>query len=178
MKTIILHFVSVVCFSLLQWQVTDAQEQLPTLKVIEVRQIDRVTHVSGYKNKAVVLMLSNITTNNIIVYGQTFEGDFVPTASKLSVIDASRQLRYFDGDSPVILKKGDLTFTAKRILRPGEFLMFTRHIYSSNSCDSQIGGVVWVRIGKSKELIEIDTDLDPVCQTKLEAESTGKNLKP
>lgn len=164
MKTVILHFVSVLCVSLLLWQVTDAQEQLPTLKVVGVKEISPVEIVGISRTTEITFIVSNNTTMDVTLFGRTVFGEFDPTGDMWTVNRNTMEVEYHGIDEKLIFKKGLLAFKERKVLRPGESFTFRTYDNLQQDCRFVWRRGLWVQVGKSKRRQISSDPIPPGCE--------------
>lgn len=141
--------------TLFPFQAAFAQQQLPELKVVEYKNIDRIDGISGTMNMEIVLLLSNVTTENVTVFGQNFNGRFSPIGINYSVDPDQRKIVYAD-ETKAILKLNGERFTASRIVKPDDTLRFSIFVFVGNaSCFKGLHAQIWIRIGRVKKIRQI-----------------------
>lgn len=144
--------------TLFPFQAVFAQQKLPELKVVEYKNIDRIDGISGTVDMEIVLSLSNVTTENVTVFGQNFNGKFSPIGKNYSVDPDQRKIVYAD-ETKAILKLNGKRFTASRIVKPGETLNFSIFAFSGNaSCFKGLLARIWIRIGRVKKIRQVNSE--------------------
>lgn len=155
MKTIILHFVSVLCVSLLLWQVTHAQDQLPTLKIVEYKDVKPFRGPGGMVNQEIVFELSNTTTKDITILGYLIENEF--SQDQWTINKKTGEFEYADDKKPVLFDGEYGQVTASKTLKPGESFVYSlfNHVDTERKCDEYLLTGKHVLIGESRTLTQI-----------------------
>ncbi len=150
-----LSLAAVAALPLFAFQEAFAQRKMPELRVVEYKKIDRIDGISGTMDLEIVLSLSNVTSENVTVFGQNFDGKFSPLGTRYSVDPDERKIVYAD-ETTAILKLNGTTYTASRTIAPSDTLRFSIFAYGGNpSCLMGLVAEAWVRIGRNKKVRRI-----------------------
>jgi len=143
-----------------------AQNKLPTLEVLKISEIDKVTHYYWSVNREIRLKLTNSTDSPILVYGRSIEGKFYLTGRFWTIDEQSREVKSSDPEKKAIIEIGSSKYTARKTLPPGESLVFSEFTFNTDDCRFTNRSQVLVNIGKSKKSQPIVTDWYPGCTSE------------